>query len=57
MPLASATESSAPTQEAPATGVSPAGEVDLKALAEKIYQLLKEEARIERERQGQHQPR
>ena len=27
-------------------------EVDLQALAEKVYQLLKEEARIERERLG-----
>ena len=27
-------------------------EIDLRALAEKIYKLLKEEARIERERRG-----
>jgi hypothetical protein len=29
-------------------------QIDLKALAEKIYQLLKKEARIERERLGRH---
>lgn len=57
MVLPSATEATAPTQEAPATRLSPASEVDLKTLAEKIYQLLKEEARIERERLGRHQPR
>ena len=28
------------------------GEIDLQALAEKVYELLKEEARIERERLG-----
>ena len=56
MPLQSATEAAA-TEEAPATRSSPASEVDLKALAEKIYQLLKKEARIERERLGSHQAR
>jgi hypothetical protein len=29
-------------------------QIDLKALARKIYELLKKEARIERERQGRH---
>ena len=53
----SETETTALTEEAPAAGASPASKVDLKALAEKIYQLLKEEARIERERLGWHQPR
>ncbi|MBI1878880.1 MAG: hypothetical protein HYR94_11805 [Chloroflexi bacterium] len=48
MPSSNATEANGPAgQTQPA-----AGEIDLKALAEKIYKLLKEEARLERERLG-----
>jgi hypothetical protein len=36
----------------PPSGRPSQAEIDLKALAEKIYKLLKEEARIERERRG-----
>ena len=32
-------------------------EIDLPALAERIYELLKQEARLERERMGWPQPR
>ena len=32
---------------------NPSNGIDLKALAEKVYELLKKEARIERERTGQ----
>ena len=32
-------------------------EIDLQALAERIYELLKQEARLERERMGWPQPR
>lgn len=45
-------EGEEPAQE---TRQTPAlDQIDLKALAEKIYQLLKKEARIERERLGRH---
>jgi hypothetical protein len=36
---------------------SATGKIDLQALAEKIYRLLKEEARLERERLGRPQAR
>ncbi len=55
MPLAPVTntnESPEPTQESPETTKS---EIDLPALAKKIYELLKEEARLECERAGRYQ--
>jgi len=52
MPLSSTTSTSeyaGPAEK----GRKPAkGEIELEALAERIYQLLKEEARLERERLG-----
>ena len=38
------------------TGSSSNQEIDRQALAEKVYKLLKEEARIERERLGRRRP-
>jgi hypothetical protein len=55
--LPSTTEATASTEGAQETRPPAGGEVDLKALAEKIYKLLKEEARLERERLGRHQRR
>ncbi len=51
-----------PETERPAGTASDSGEpaeqkVDLQALAERIYRLLKEEARLERERLGRLQAR
>ncbi len=55
MPLprvTNANESPEPTPESPETSES---EIDLPALAKKVYELLKEEARLECERTGRHQ--
>ncbi len=55
MPLPSVTntnESPEPTPESPETSES---EIDLPALAKKVYELLKEEARLECERTGRYQ--
>ncbi len=55
MPLphvTNANESPEPTPESPETSES---ETDLPALAKKVYELLKEEARLECERAGRHQ--
>jgi hypothetical protein len=41
----------------PALNQPPTSEIDLQALAEKIYRLLINEARIERERLGWRSPR
>jgi hypothetical protein len=43
-----------PADQAHESGRAP---VDVQALAEKVYQLLKEEARLERERLGRLGPR
>jgi hypothetical protein len=52
MSLPGATSSGDP-ETSPEEAHQPAqGEIDLRALAEKLYQLLKEEARLERERLG-----
>ena len=50
-------ETSAPAQQdrGQETG-SPEGKIDLHALALKVYELLKKEARIERERTGRRYP-
>lgn len=51
--LYSSTDGTGESAEPAREGQEPAGtEVDLQALAEKIYRLLKEEARLERERLG-----
>jgi hypothetical protein len=48
--------SSGESEIAPEEVQQPAqGEIDLRALAERLYQLLKEEARLERERLGRDQ--
>jgi hypothetical protein len=48
-------ETEEPAGAKPAAG-EPAGQkIDLQALAERIYRLLKEEARLERERLGRFQ--
>ena len=51
-PAAPPKESQVPAPAADGT-VQNVAELDLQELAERIVQLLKEEARIERERQGQ----
>ncbi|UCC86438.1 MAG: hypothetical protein JSV81_16525 [Anaerolineales bacterium] len=55
--LSSTTETTASTDGAQETRPPAGGQVDLRALAEKIYKLLIEEARLERERLGRHQRR
>ncbi|MEJ2210014.1 MAG: hypothetical protein P8129_13375 [Anaerolineae bacterium] len=46
-----------PAGPADASALPPAGQkVDLQALAERLFQLLKEEARLERERAGRSYP-
>lgn len=57
MPSPSTTGANEPSERARETRESTGQEIDLKALAERIYKLLKEEARLERERLGRHQPR
>ena len=48
--------SSGESETAPEEVQQPAqGAIDLRALAERLYQLLKEEARLERERLGRDQ--
>jgi hypothetical protein len=57
MPLAepaNASQTRGPTEQAEAPARP---EIDLKALAQKIYKLLKEEARLERERLGRPRTR
>jgi hypothetical protein len=41
-----------PSDREQETDESANGEIDVQALAEKVYELLKEEARVERERLG-----
>ncbi len=48
-------ETEAPAQEKPETGGPTEHQIDLEALAERIYRLLLEEARLERERLGRSQ--
>ncbi len=51
-PVTNTNESPEPTPESPETSES---EIDLPALAKKVYELLKEEARLECERAGRYQ--
>lgn len=48
-------ETEAPAQEEPETGRPAANQIDMEALADRIYRLLIEEARLERERLGRNQ--
>lgn len=52
MPSSNPTETNGSAGQPGSPRPPAAGEIDLKALAEKIYKLLQEEARLERERLG-----
>jgi hypothetical protein len=54
MSLPGATSSSEPETPPEKVHQPVQGEIDLRALAEKLYQLLKDEARLERERLGRN---
>jgi hypothetical protein len=54
MSLPGATSSSEPETSSEEVHQPVQGEIDLRALAEKLYHLLKEEARLERERLGRN---
>ena len=55
MPLPSVTNTNEATEPTPESPETSEPEIDLPALAKKVYELLKEEARLECERAGRHQ--
>lgn len=55
MPLPSVTNTNEGPEPTPESSETTESEIDLLALARKVYELLKEEARLECERAGRYQ--